>query len=295
MAVFRSRFTRLTESRPVAATRGVYDREASALGRQIDRRVGDATRATTAADSTMLTGVVDTKMQTMARSLTAQLIEVQREAHGDVISTLSQFMRKAEGTPSSLENERAAQRLLASREAGLEAQVQQIVAHELGQIRATVTQRIALMVQKGTPVSEASAIIQGAIDAEFWRVERAARTHISHVFNQAMTDAIRLLAATDKNLYMRWTEHIDDASWMPTDNRVANDSKLLHGQVTRPGGNFVMPRDESVPGSMWGKTWTAPPNRPNDRAILLPWKAKYKTPAWIWRGMRKVWLVKRGA
>jgi hypothetical protein len=69
---------------------------------------------------------------------------------------------------------------------------------------------------------------------------------------------------------------------------VADDSLALHGQVAHPGGYFTMPIDPDVEERFWGKRWMFPPNRPNDRAVLSPWRPGWGIPAWEFKGGRRV-------
>jgi hypothetical protein len=50
----------------------------------------------------------------------------------------------------------------------------------------------------------------------------------------------------------------------------------------------VMPSDPRVSAKLWGKTFDFPPNRPNDRASLDPWRPGWGIPAWVWDGTQKV-------
>jgi hypothetical protein len=95
----------------------------------------------------------------------------------------------------------------------------------------------------------------------------------------------------------RWTEYVDDATGRPLDARVANDSLVLHGQVcfqpegaTFEGrstflvggtGGFTMPPDGRVNAKLWGRRYAHPPNRPNDRSRLVPWKPTWGVPAYM--------------
>ena len=116
-------------------------------------------------------------------------------------------------------------------------------------------------------------------DAEWWRVERAVKTEASRVYNAARTDAIIDLAHDHPGMLKRWTELVDDATGMPMDKRVGVDSIVLHGQVAAPLAMFTFPPDSRVP-KMVGMSWVQPPNRPQDRAVLLPWLPSFGMPAW---------------
>jgi hypothetical protein len=114
----------------------------------------------------------------------------------------------------------------------------------------------------------------------------------------------------------RWTEYVDDATGRPLDARVANDSLVLHGQVcfqpegaTFEGrstflvggtGGFTMPPDGRVNAKLWGKRYAHPPNRPNDRSRLVPWKPTWGVPAYMVVGgqrmdVRKALAMMKGA
>ena len=105
-----------------------------------------------------------------------------------------------------------------------------------------------------------------------WRAERIARTEVSWAFNRASRDAaedLRDELGID-DVLMRWVEHVDDESGEPLAERVAEDSIALHGQLRRPG--------EPYADTVGGTTPTEPPNRPNDRATLVVWRASWGEP-----------------
>jgi hypothetical protein len=126
----------------------------------------------------------------------------------------------------------------------------------------------------------ASAMAE-AVRSNFWQVQRIAVTEAAFTYNEARKHALRQIHALDSRVMMRWTEHVDDATGQPLDERVAVDSVLMHGQVAMPGEAFTMP-----PGSRMraGQAWAHPPNRPNDRAVLQPWLAGQGVPGWHYQG-----------
>ena len=98
-------------------------------------------------------------------------------------------------------------------------------------------------------------------------------------------------------MMQRWSEHCDDSTGMPLDNRVGVDSIAMHGQVAAPGEVFVMPSNApapdakgrtEVPEQLVGLSWYFPPNRPNDRAIVQPWHPAWGVPGWRWDGSQRV-------
>jgi hypothetical protein len=69
---------------------------------------------------------------------------------------------------------------------------------------------------------------------------------------------------------MRWTEHVNDMTRQPLDKRVGKDSIALHGQLRLPGDPFYdIVNRRSV---------KAPPNRPNDRAVVTVWRVTWGEP-----------------
>jgi hypothetical protein len=93
----------------------------------------------------------------------------------------------------------------------------------------------------------------------------------------------------------RWSEHVDDQTGAALDDRVAEDSLVLHGQVVAVGANFVMPPDPRVSPKLWNQTYAQPPNRPNDRSVLLPWRPRWGGYAWSFTAgqRRNVGTIKR--
>ena len=135
--------------------------------------------------------------------------------------------------------------------------------------------------------------MQDVLASERYRFERIVRTETAHLYNAGQYDGIHALREHFPDLMSRWVEHVNDATWEPLDARVAKDSIALHGQVVLPGTAFTMPNDSSVPSSLWGKQWDFPPNRPNDRAVIAPWRRAWGVPAWKLRGTSRQWLVRR--
>lgn len=132
---------------------------------------------------------------------------------------------------------------------------------------------------------------------EWWRAARIVRTELSWASAATAVAGARESAKEMPDLRLRWSEHVDDESYAPLDDRVAVDSIALHGQVARPGEPFVMPpsapapdaRGETeVPAALVGQTWTHPPDRPNDRAVLAPWRPHWGVPGWTWRDGQRV-------
>lgn len=129
-------------------------------------------------------------------------------------------------------------------------------------------------------------------DLEWYRAERIVRTELSYVANSSARDAANEQAEElGGDMWSRWTEHVSDDG-MPLDDRVGVDSEAMNGQVAPPGGMFTQPpaspSGEEVSASLIGQQWECPPNRPNDRAVLVPWRSSWGIRGWQWSGGRRV-------
>jgi len=143
----------------------------------------------------------------------------------------------------------------------------------------------------GGTVGDAIDRVQAVADNHWWQAERIARTEGMWAANAAHVDGLEEIGRDVPDLYTRWVEYCeDDADATPLDDRVAIDSRAMHGQVVRAGGSFVMPptapTGEPVPKGMAGETWRFPPNRPQDRACVAAWRPAWGVPGWRWEGER---------
>ncbi len=145
--------------------------------------------------------------------------------------------------------------------------------------------------------AETTSGLLSMVEGSRYRAERIVRTETSFAYNTAHATAIDDASELVDGLMRRWTEYVDDATGRPLDARVANDSLVLHGQVcfqpegaTFEGrstflvggtGGFTMPPDGRVNAKLWGKRYAHPPNRPNDRSRLVPWKPTWGVPAYM--------------
>lgn len=140
----------------------------------------------------------------------------------------------------------------------------------------------------------------GAVgDLEWYRAERIVRTELSFAAGRgARAAADEQADELGGDLWSRWTEHVSDAG-APLDDRVGVDSEAMHGQVAPPGEPFTQPptnrQGDLVSESLAGREWTAPPNRPNDRAVLVPWRAHWGVPGWRWEDGTRVPVTETAA
>ena len=154
--------------------------------------------------------------------------------------------------------------------------------HLAQEIHTTLHQKLIGVTPKQS-VGDLVSLANQYVDQEDWKIERLVRTSTSEAYNMAGDDAISELAVEPEfmGLKKRWCEHCSDLTGQPLDKKVGQDSIALHGQVTKPGGMFVMPEHG---GALMGASWPYPPNRCNDRAVLAPWDATWGIPGYFYHG-----------
>lgn len=96
---------------------------------------------------------------------------------------------------------------------------------------------------------------------EEWKLERIVRTELHNVYNRSKLDGMQDVQESDLPDLMKTLYH-------HFDSRTGKDTIRL------AQNNPIVPIDEPFVESSTGKTLTymAPPNRPNDRAILIPYR-----------------------
>lgn len=167
---------------------------------------------------------------------------------------------------------------------------------------AVVGQLLGTLQRDGVHMAQALDALQDSFGAVWYQVERFVRTEGAFAFNATCRDAVEALAGEIPGLAMRWTEYVDDATGARLDDRVADDSVLMHGQVCPAGGVFTFPDPDSAPAGLpllhtstmtglLGMSWRHPPNRPNDRATIAPWLPEYGVAGWALTNGRRVALV----
>jgi hypothetical protein len=246
-----------------------------------------------------LRGGVRHLSQQLARQLTSVAREARAEGWATTLQTIGKLEEHYAGTTPALPIQEAArfvgvhrtgQRESLLRDASmhglLPGRVQTSMARYGGRLITRFEDTLAKSLLRGETVGEAIDRVQEVGELEWWGAERIVRTECAAAFNGAQVEAITEAAHELDGLSNRWTEHVDDLTGAPLDNRVAADSMAMHGQVAAPGGTFVMPRDERVDSVRWGLRYSFPPNRPNDRATVMPWRPHWGIPAWRWDGER---------
>lgn len=154
------------------------------------------------------------------------------------------------------------------------------------------TEALALSMAAGDSGFQAIKRVQTAMQTTQSRAEVIVRTELAGAAGATTRAATEELSERVlPGLAMRWTERVTDGG-SPMDKRVGVDSMAMHGQVARKGESFVMPptapNGKRVSSKLSGKRWKHPPNRPQDRAVLVPWHPGWGTPGWRWQGGQRV-------
>lgn len=135
-------------------------------------------------------------------------------------------------------------------------------------IRGQMANAIADATIAQSTMSELVSNIGRFFLGEEWRIDRIVRTELHNVYNKG-----KIRGMTD--LWGNGDGEIPDLKktlFHPMDNRTGKDSIILNRN------NPIVPIDEPFVETSTGKRleYMAPPNRPNDRAILIPFRDEWK-------------------
>lgn len=163
-------------------------------------------------------------------------------------------------------------------------------------------QELALSTLQAEPAAQTIDRIGDVIDGQWYEAERIVRTEGAWASNGAASDAIEAATEVLPSMQQRWCEHVDEGSLTPLDDRVDVDSIAMHAQVAQAGGLFTMPATAprgtlkapskvEVRPELVGRSWEHPPDRPNDRAVIAPWRPEWGLPGWRYDAGARVPLV----
>jgi hypothetical protein len=306
MEAHAQRMRRLTDQRGVARLKSIYDDAYATL----HSRLKQVTRAGwkdsfTAYQHRVVLAQLKVSQANLAGRLVGELKDVTKEAQVEAIRANAQDVRRLEkhftGAAIQLPVDETARlnQLVQLRRPMLDEMHRKAIiqwgANTFEKVNRSLVKSMAMQLTTDEAIDE----LPGAAEREWWQGERIVRTETAWAYNASTTDTLKEASEILPDLKMRWTELVDDDTYEPLDPRVSVDSIAMHGQVATPGTPFRMPArapapDEKgnteVPESLVGKTWLFPPNRPNDRSRLLPWRAHWGIPGWELRGGRRIEL-----
>lgn len=101
----------------------------------------------------------------------------------------------------------------------------------------------------------------GIFDGQRWRAERIVRTELSYAHGLTQYRTLQELSRSGGPTHKKLIETFDD--------RTGEDSKILHGQIRRVDEPFHY---DPPPGEKGYDDFLMPPGRPNDRAVVIPWR-----------------------
>jgi len=292
----RRRLIRVAERRGVEKLKPIYNRAQEELVNKLGRLpIGMRSTFTAHAHQVMLAQVRQGQA-ILAGRLVGEMNDISKEAQGEalhgLVKDLDRLERHYTGSSVVLPIEEAAvfQGIIGDRRRSLMRMNRTSMAGYGGRLVEEMESAMSTSLASGETVIDAIDRIQKVADVEWWQAARIARTETAYAYNSTAADGMKVSAEVIPDLMMRWVEHVSDDG-TPLDSRVGVDSIAMHGQVVEPGGVFTMPPatadGEVVPDSLVGKTWENPPNRPNDRSVLSPWRKDWGVPAWIWRDGRR--------
>ena len=115
-------------------------------------------------------------------------------------------------------------------------------------------------------VDEATSKLMGVMQSDWYRAERIVRTEMSYAYGVTNQACLEKTAAQVPQLMKRLVATFDA--------RTGADSKKLNGQTVPVDAPFIWLREG--PGGVERVEYMQPPNRPNDREVVIPWRGVYK-------------------
>lgn len=296
----RLRADRILDRTAMSPARSLFNQEIGELSRSL--RKTERGRLLHDADPSMVRRVwraSASHVNRMTTRLSNELIASTRDSLTESLRGLMTFTGKVTGSAGPLDDEAVFRSLVSQQRASIETARRLAMVELERRINDRILSRLLeVSATEGSKVRDMLSVVNEEMEANWWQIERIVRTESSVAYNSAQLAGVKELAKSHKGIMLRWTELIDDATGQPFDTRVAVDSFVMHGQVSPVGGVFTMPPSlprgsagKKASGSfeqMVGMSWSQPPNRPNDRAVLTPWMREWGIPGWRYQNGRRV-------
>jgi len=309
----RARLLRVTEKQGLKQMRKTYEQAIAELEAKLKRLPGGK-RDTFAAHQYRTTlGQLRQGMKVLTRRMSGALGDIgrgaQTEALRGLIGDITKLEKAFTGAEIVVPVEEAAAFQRVIRKAGKPMmRAHKETAANLGaRLIGNIEKQLSLSLAMGEDMGGMIDRVDRTLGQGWYQAERIARTESIWAFNATQAVGMEEVAEELDDLMMRWVENVGD-DYRPLDDRVSLDSIAMHGQVTKPGSVFRFPRSlpsgapttSRRPGrnkvETWpevlsrfrGQSWSAPPNRPLDRASIQPWRPHWGIPAWRWVGGRRV-------
>lgn len=279
------RLATLTDKRAIPDLRRMYVTAQVELERKLAKLISSKASPFTVQQHQQLLAQCRQAQIELARSLGTALgqktIETQTVSLNAMIKDIKRLEKAAGSGVVQIPIEQAARftGVIDRRKTSLLAMNKKSMAKYGAGIVGNMEQALAQTLVQGETGMQAIDRVMGVADMEWWKAERIVRTEQAQAYNATQSDAIVENQKVFPDMMTRWTELVEDVTLRKLDDRVGDDSVALHGQLVKPGGMFKIPPGSPgkiSPGMLSG-SWTNPPNRPNDRSILQPWR-----PGWGW-------------
>lgn len=303
----RARMDRVIDRTAMRPAHTVFNVHGGEMGRAVRSSVrGQLMQEADHSIIRRLQGTVSAHIHALTQHLGSTLASSTRGTLEESLRGLTGFVNSVHGDAGSLNDNTVTRTIVSRRQMEIEVARKNAMARLAAELEQKIKRRLHDVAgTEGARVRDMVQAVNEELENQWWQIERVVRTESAIAYNTAQAAGIKELVRSGgpraKKIKMRWTELIDDATGMPFDDRVAPDSFAMHGQVAPIGGSFTMPPGlprGSVLGSgkkasrgfqkMVGMSWTQPPNRPNDRAVLTPWMKEWGIPGWVFQGGRRV-------
>lgn len=293
-----SRLERLAEKRGVSKLRRVYQESQAEVEAKLKKLVrGGKKDSFTAHTKRLVLAQLVHGQKAVMGNMGEELGAATTDAQRDVLSALSRDINKLEKAYSGstpvlpVEDVALFQGVIEDRAPSLLRRHEESLDKYGQRNVAKVEQELSKSLLQGESQHEAIDRVVETLDNQWWEGERIVRTELAYASNSTQHDGIKSAREVLPDMMMQWRELVSD-SGVPLDDRVGIDSLALHGQVAAPGSMFICPRaapdGEQVPDALAWESIAFPPNRPNDRATLAPWRRDWGIPAWRFVGGRRV-------
>lgn len=294
----QARLERVAEKRGVSRLKRIYDESQAEVAAKLARLVSTRKGSTfTAHQTRAVLAQLTAGQQYVARRMTGELSDAASDIRHSTLRSLSKDLNRLDkkfgGSAPVLPIEDIARFYGVVGERSKSSLLRQKTSVDNYGVRivSTVEKELGKSLLQGESQLETVDRVTKAIDGEWWQGERIVRTELAHAANSTVADGLKASREVMPDLMMQWRELVTD-SGMPLDDRVGIDSMAMHGQLVVPGGLFRCPArapdGQSVPDSLAGEGVEFPPNRPNDRAVLAPWRPGWGVFGWKWVGNRRV-------
>lgn len=133
-------------------------------------------------------------------------------------------------------------------------------------VRAKLARGISDGIISGVSSHEIVSRIGNEFLGEEWRLQRVVRTELMGVYSRGKIRGLQRAADDIPDL--------KKTVYNPMDSRTANDSKYVQKEVDAEDPHLIVDIDDYFEYKWRGKTrkYFAPPDRPNDRSILIPYR-----------------------